>query len=136
MLDMEDVDPMSPWQPQLIEGHSFPHHVLRTWYCHLDVPMDTSSLEDMYKTLCLLHAGRQTQVDLPAVLIQVCVDLTLCMLSLLMSETPTAVTHLLQAVSSLHEAGHLKAMQVLLQLFLPQGKIVIQSFVIGLISLF
>ena len=67
ILDHEDVDRMSPWQPHLIEGHTFPHHILRIWYSYLDVPMDTASLEDMYKTLCLLHAGRQTQVELQQV---------------------------------------------------------------------
>lgn len=55
------------------------------------------------------------------ILVQICTDLTLCMLSLMMSETPTAMSHLLQAVSSLHEAGHLHVMQGLLRLFLPQG---------------
>ncbi|KAH3858159.1 hypothetical protein DPMN_100779 [Dreissena polymorpha] len=54
---------MSPWQLHLIEGHTFPHHILRTWYRHFDVCMDTTSVEDMYKTLCLLHAGRQAQVE-------------------------------------------------------------------------
>lgn len=53
--------------------------------------------------------------------IQVCTDLTLCMLSLMMSETPTAMGHLLHAISSLHEAGHTHIMQGLLRLFLPQG---------------
>ena len=55
------------------------------------------------------------------VLIQVSMDLTLCLLSLLMSETPTAMSHLLQAIGSLHETGHVFVMQGLLQLFLPQG---------------
>ena len=32
------------------------------------------------------------------------------------------MSHLLQAVGSLHEAGHTKIMRGLLQLFLPQGK--------------
>ena len=67
ILDREDIDPMSPWQPHLIEGHTFPHQILRIWYSYLDVPMDTASLEDMYKTLCLLHAGRQTQVEIQQV---------------------------------------------------------------------
>ena len=44
------------------------------------------------------------------------------MLSLMMSETPTAMSHLLQAVGSLHEAGHTEIMRSLLQLFLPQGE--------------
>lgn len=63
ILDPGDVDSMSPWQLHLIEGHTFPHHILRTWYRHFDVSMDTTSVEDMYKTLCLLHAGRQAQVE-------------------------------------------------------------------------
>lgn len=67
ILDRGDVDSLSPWQLHLIDGHTFPHHVLRTWYSHFDIAMDTTSIEDMYKTLCLLHAGRQTQVELPLV---------------------------------------------------------------------
>jgi hypothetical protein len=55
------------------------------------------------------------------ILIQVCTDLTLCMLSLMMSETPTAMSHLLQAIGNLHEAGHVHVMQGILRLFLPQG---------------
>ncbi|WAQ97877.1 hypothetical protein MAR_022250 [Mya arenaria] len=121
ILDPSEVDSMSPWQMHLIEGHTFPHHVLRIWYSRFDVAMDTTSIEDMYKTLCLLHAGRQAQAEQNLVLIQVCTDLTLCMLSLMMSETPTAMSHLLQAVGSLHEAGHLHIMQGVLRLFLPQG---------------
>ncbi|XP_053399556.1 gem-associated protein 5-like [Mercenaria mercenaria] len=121
ILDPGDVSSLSPWQLHLIRGHTFPHHVLRIWYSHFDIAMDTTSVEDMYKTLCLLHAGRQSQVELPQILIQVCTDLTLCMLSLMMSETPTAMSHLLQAVGSLHEAGHLHVLQGILRLFLPQG---------------
>ncbi|KAL4230770.1 Gem-associated protein 5 [Mactra antiquata] len=121
ILDPGDIDVLSPWQQHLVNGHTFPHHALRIWYSHFDVSMDTTSVEDMYKTLCLLHAGRQTQVELTQILIQVCTDLTLFMLSLMMSETPTAMSHLLQAIGSLHEAGHLYIMQGLLRLFLPQG---------------
>ena len=54
---------MSPWQMHLVAGHTFPHHILRTWYSRHDIAMDTATVEDMYKTLCLLHAGRQAQVE-------------------------------------------------------------------------
>lgn len=54
-------------------------------------------------------------------LVQISIDLVLCLLSLLMSETPMAISHLLKAVSSLHEAGYLQVMEILLKLFLPQG---------------
>jgi len=67
ILDRGDVDSLSPWQLHLIDGHTFPHLILRTWYSHFDIAIDTTSIEDMYKTLCLLHAGRQAQVELPLV---------------------------------------------------------------------
>ncbi|KAK3580429.1 hypothetical protein CHS0354_035471 [Potamilus streckersoni] len=121
ILDPEENDPMSPWEPHLVDGHSFPHYILWLWYTHLDVAMDTTSVEDMYKTLSLLHAGHQAQVDVPQIINNVCADLALCMLSLLMSETPAAISHLLQAMSCLHEAGQHKLMQTILQIFLPQG---------------
>ncbi|KAL3879661.1 hypothetical protein ACJMK2_031948, partial [Sinanodonta woodiana] len=121
ILDPEENDPMSPWEPHLVDGHSFPHYILWLWYTHLDVAMDTASVEDMYKTLSLLHAGHQAQVDVPQIINHVCADLALCMLSLLMSETPAAILHLLQAMSCLHETGQYKLMQAILQIFLPQG---------------
>ncbi|KAK3100512.1 hypothetical protein FSP39_021082 [Pinctada imbricata] len=121
ILDMQDTDPISPWKPRLIEGHTFPHHVLRVWYSYLSIAMDTENIEDMYKSLSVLHAGKQSQEEISQLLVQVSMDLVLCLLSLLMSETPTAISHLLHAVSSLHEAGHLKVMETVLRLFLPQG---------------
>ena len=66
-MDPDENDPISPWQPTIVEGHTFPHHVLRTWYCNLGITMDTSSLEEMYKSLSVLHAGRQGQTELPQV---------------------------------------------------------------------
>jgi len=63
ILDPSEVDSMSPWQMHLVAGHTFPHHILRTWYSRHDIAMDTATVEDMYKTLCLLHAGRQAQVE-------------------------------------------------------------------------
>ncbi|KAJ8298184.1 hypothetical protein KUTeg_024715 [Tegillarca granosa] len=106
ILDSEVTDPVLPWQPHLIAGHTFPHHVLRIWYGNLGITMDTASIEEMYRALSVLHAGRQVQSDIQQLLVDVSIDLVLCMLSLLMSETPTAITHLLQAVSSLHDAEH------------------------------
>ncbi|CAG2198262.1 GEMIN5 [Mytilus edulis] len=121
ILDSDENDPISPWQPNIVEGHTFPHHVLRIWYGNLGITMDTNSLEEMYKSLSVLHAGRQAQTELPQLLVQISIDLVLCLLSLLMSETPMAISHLLKAVSSLHEANHLQVMEILLKLFLPQG---------------
>ncbi|XP_060078827.1 uncharacterized protein LOC132558299 [Ylistrum balloti] len=121
MLDAKENEPISPWQPYLIDGHTFPHHVLRILHSSLGVSMDTTNLEDMYKALSVLHAGRQIQTDLLQLLGQVSMDLVLCLLSLLMSETPTAISHLLQAISLLHEAGHYDLMELILRLFLPQG---------------
>ncbi|OWF45310.1 gem-associated protein 5-like [Mizuhopecten yessoensis] len=121
MLDAKENEPISPWQPYLIDGHTFPHHVLRILHSSLGVSMDTTNLEDMYKALSVLHAGRQVQTDLTQLLGQVSMDLVLCLLSLLMSETPTAISHLLQAISLLHEAGHYDLMELILRLFLPQG---------------
>ncbi|XP_033742288.1 uncharacterized protein LOC117328824 isoform X2 [Pecten maximus] len=121
MLDAKENEPISPWQPYLIDGHTFPHHVLRILHSSLGVSMDTTNLEDMYKALSVLHAGRQLQTDLLQLLGQVSMDLVLCLLSLLMSETPTAISHLLQAISLLHEAGHYDLMELILRLFLPQG---------------
>lgn len=63
ILDSEENDPISPWRPKLVEGHTFPHQVLRVLYSNLGVCMDTSNLEDMYKALSILHAGRQVQTD-------------------------------------------------------------------------
>ena len=54
-------------------------------------------------------------------LIQISVDLVLCMLSFLMSETPTAISHLIHAISSLQEAGHYVVMETIIRLFLPLG---------------
>ncbi|XP_069129450.1 gem-associated protein 5-like isoform X2 [Argopecten irradians] len=121
MLDAKENEPISPWQPYLIDGHTFPHHVLRILHSSLGVSMDTTNLEEMYKALSVLHAGRQLQTDLLQLLGQVSMDLVLCLLSLLMSETPTAISHLLQAISLLHEGGHYDLMELILRLFLPQG---------------
>lgn len=96
----------------MIDGLTFPHHALRIFYSNLGIVMDTESLEEMYKSLSILQAGKQSQEEIHQLLIQISVDLVLCMLSFLMSETPTAISHLIHAISSLQEAGHYVVMEL------------------------
>ncbi|XP_055958734.1 gem-associated protein 5 isoform X1 [Patella vulgata] len=121
ILDGTESDPVLPWKPYLTGKHSFPHHVLRCWYCNLNVAMDTNSLSNMYKTLIHHQSGRQGLLDMSQIILQVSGDLTLFLLALLLNETTAAINHLLQAVISLHEAGQLELMQGLCQLVLPHG---------------
>ncbi|XP_041357872.1 gem-associated protein 5-like [Gigantopelta aegis] len=121
ILDDSDLDPVLPWKLFLKGKHSFPHHVLRIWYGSLDVAMDTESLGLTYHTLSQLQSARQSHVDPQQLMTQVCMDLTLCLVALLLGETSTAITHLLHIVASLHNCGHFSLMQAICQLILPPG---------------
>lgn len=68
ILDNKDRDTLSPWKPWLIDGLTFPHHVLRIFYSNLGIIMDTESLEEMYKSLSILQAGKQSQEEILQVL--------------------------------------------------------------------
>jgi hypothetical protein len=58
-----------PWEPYLVAGHTFPHHVLRVWHLHLGVTMETEQLHLVYHALQQLQSGRQAHLDTQ----QVCV---------------------------------------------------------------
>lgn len=64
ILDNKDRDTLSPWKPWLIDGLTFPHHALRIFYSNLGIVMDTESLEEMYKSLSILQAGKQSQEEI------------------------------------------------------------------------
>ena len=55
---------------------------------------------------------------------QVCMDLTLCLLALLLGETSSAITHLLHIVAGLHNCGHFSLMQAVCRLMLPPGALI------------
>lgn len=94
ILDPGDIDVLSPWQQHLVNGHTFPHNVLRIWYSHFDISMDTTSVEDMYKTLCLLHAGRQSQVELPQVCSEILHGNRTCLVFNLLHQSINKITFL------------------------------------------
>ncbi|CAI9731711.1 Hypothetical predicted protein [Octopus vulgaris] len=121
ILDSNDIDPLCPWKPYLINKHTFFNHVLRSWHQCLDVDLESSSVEDMYKIFNTLISGRQSFVNIDQLLMQNCMDLTLCMLSLLQGETTAAIKHLLQAMVNLHDASQYQLLQIISQLCLPQG---------------
>ncbi|GAB1608844.1 uncharacterized protein LOC115218449 isoform X2 [Argonauta hians] len=122
ILDNSDTDPLCPWKPYLINKHTFFNHVLRTWHYCLDVDLESSNVEDMYRTLNSHMSARQSFVNTDQLLLQNCMDLTLCMLSLLQSETTAAIKHLLQAMVNLHDTTtHSQLLQIISQLCLPQG---------------
>ena len=70
ILDNKDRDTLSPWKPWLINGLTFPHHVLRVFYSNLGIVMDTESLEEMYKSLSILQAGKQSQEEIHQVILE------------------------------------------------------------------
>ncbi|KAK6976015.1 Gem-associated protein 5 [Biomphalaria glabrata] len=121
LVDRSDVDPVVPWEPYLIGGHTFPHHLLRVWHQHLDITMVTQELMAMHTAISQLISLRQNLGDLPNLLILVSMDITLCLLVLLTSETSSAIVHLLQAMSTLHSSGNRLLLQALCRLILPQG---------------
>lgn len=63
ILDPSDADPVLPWETHLVDGHAFPHHILRVWYIHLNIAMATEQLHVMYHALQQLHSGRQIHLD-------------------------------------------------------------------------
>ncbi|ESO89427.1 hypothetical protein LOTGIDRAFT_165023 [Lottia gigantea] len=121
LLDESEADPVLPWKPVLCGKHSFPHHILRCWCGNLDIPMDTNSLSNIYKTLIHHQSGRQGLLDTNQIILQVSNDLTLFLLALLLNETSAAINHLLQGIVSLHDAGQNKLMRAVSQLVLPHG---------------
>ncbi|CAG5129907.1 unnamed protein product, partial [Candidula unifasciata] len=120
LLDKSEMDPAVPWEPFLIGKHTFPHHVLQVWHQRLDITMVTQELKAMHAAISQLVPNRQLMVDLPALFVQISVDVTLGFLALLTSETSTAIVHLVQALSTLDQAGHGTALQALCRLILPQ----------------
>uniref|UniRef100_A0A0B7BFM2 Uncharacterized protein n=1 Tax=Arion vulgaris TaxID=1028688 RepID=A0A0B7BFM2_9EUPU len=121
LLDKSEIYPVVPWEPFLIEEHTFPHHVLRVWHQHLDITMVTQDLKAMHATISQVMPHRHNMVDLPSLLVLITVDITLCLLSLLTSETSSAIVHLLQAMSTLHQSHHTSLQQALCRLMLPLG---------------
>ncbi|KAK7097810.1 uncharacterized protein [Littorina saxatilis] len=121
ILDPKEAEPVLPWEPYLIAGHTFPHHVLRVWHLHLGVTMETEQLHLAYHVLQQLQSGRQAHLDTQQALLQVCADITLWLLALLTNQTSLAISHLLGALSALNEGGHHKLLTALCRLLLPQG---------------
>ncbi|KAH9499455.1 Gem-associated protein 5 [Bulinus truncatus] len=121
LVDKSDVDPVIPWEPYLICGHTFPHHLLRVWHQHLDITMVSQELTAMHTAISQLISLRQNLGDLPNLLVLISMDVTLCLLVLLTSETSSAIIHLLQALSTLHSSSNKSLLQALCRLILPQG---------------
>nr|KAG5706227.1 hypothetical protein BaRGS_019554 [Batillaria attramentaria] len=121
ILDPNEADPVLPWELHLVDGHAFPHHMLRMWHLHLEVTMETEQLHLVYHALQQLQSGRQTHLDTQQVLLQVCADITLWLLALLTNQTSLAISHLLAALSTLHEGGHLTLLTAICRLLLPLG---------------
>ncbi|KAL8569273.1 hypothetical protein ACOMHN_029894 [Nucella lapillus] len=121
ILDPKEADPVLPWEAYLVSGRTFPHHVLRVWYLCLGVTMETEELHLVYHALQQLQSGRQAHLDTQQVLLQVCADITLWLLALLTNQTSLAISHLLGAMSALHEGGHHHLLTALCRLLLPQG---------------
>ncbi|XP_005111524.2 uncharacterized protein LOC101862229 [Aplysia californica] len=121
LLDKSERDPVVPWEAHLIGEHSFPHHVLRAWYRGLDIARLLQELNATYMAIVQMAPPQQGAPDTPTVLVQVSVELTLCLLSLLTAETTSAVLHLLHSLAALHQGGHLKLLQAICRLMLPQG---------------
>ncbi|XP_048244264.1 gem-associated protein 5-like [Haliotis rufescens] len=121
ILDVTECDPVLPWKPYMIGEHSFPHHVLKVWSGNLDIGMDSESLTLTYRTLQQLQSGRQSHIDPQQLMFQVCMDLTLSLLAVLLGETASAINHLLHGVSTLHTVGQLDLMEAVCQLMLPLG---------------
>ena len=68
-----------------------------------------------------------------------CVDITLWLLALLTNQTSLAISHLLGALSALHEGGHQRLLSALCRLILPQGKHLLlftleDCFIVSLVS--
>ncbi|XP_076446765.1 gem-associated protein 5-like [Babylonia areolata] len=121
ILDPREADPVLLWEPYLVSGRTFPHHVLRVWHLCLGVAMETEELHLVYHALQQLQSGRQAHLDTQQVLLQVCVDVTLWLLALLTNQTTLAISHLLGALSALHDGGHHHLLTALCRLLLPQG---------------
>ncbi|XP_046573518.1 uncharacterized protein LOC124281630 isoform X1 [Haliotis rubra] len=121
ILDVAECDPVLPWKPYMVGEHSFPHHVLKVWSGNLDIGMDSESLTLTYRTLQQLQSGRQSHIDPQQLMFQVCMDLTLSLLAVLLGETSSAINHLLHGVSTLHTVGQLDLMEAVCQLMLPLG---------------
>ncbi|CAE1267507.1 GEMIN5 [Acanthosepion pharaonis] len=122
ILDSCDMDPLCPWKPFLINNHTFLNYVLRMWHSCMNVDLSSNSnIEEMYSTLNTLISNRQNMLKTDQLMIQNCIDLTLCLLALLQAETTSAIKHLLQMMSSLHDVGQFELLQVISQLCLPQG---------------
>lgn len=69
MLDSNDADQVSPWQPHIVGNKSFMHHVLSVWYGQLNVCLDGGHVSEMYETVSGLLTGRQSHADLQQVII-------------------------------------------------------------------
>lgn len=122
ILDTCDMDPLCPWKPFLINNHTFLNYVLRMWHSCMNVDLSSNSnIEEMYSTLNTLISNRQNMLKADQLMIENCTDLTLCLLALLQAETSSAIKHLLQMMSSLHDVGQFELLQVISQLCLPQG---------------
>ncbi|BFZ14739.1 hypothetical protein BsWGS_17778 [Bradybaena similaris] len=121
LLDKSETDPVIPWEPFLVGKHTFPHHLLQVWHKHLNVTMVSQELRSMYRSISQLAAQREHANDLPSRLVLVSLDVTLCLLTLLMSETARAITHMLQVMFTLHKGNHSPLLQAMCRLTLPQG---------------
>ncbi|CAG5115561.1 unnamed protein product, partial [Candidula unifasciata] len=121
LLDKSETDPVVPWEPHLVGEHTFPHHLLTVWHKHLNVTMMNQELQSMYRAISHLAAHREHTNDLPSILVVVSMDMTLCLLTLLMSETARAISHLLQAMFTLYQGKHSLLLQAVCRLTLPQG---------------
>lgn len=67
LLDKSEMDPAVPWEPFLIEKHTFAHHLLQVWHQRLDITMVTQELKAMQAAISQLMPTRQLMVELPAV---------------------------------------------------------------------
>ncbi|XP_059152054.1 uncharacterized protein LOC131938150 [Physella acuta] len=121
LVDKSEIDPVVPWEPFLIDEHTFPHHLLRSWYKHFDINMVTQELTAMHAAISQLVSLRQNLGDLPSLLVMVSMDITLCLLVLLTSDTSKAIVHLIEAMSTLYNSKHKTLHQALCRLMLPQG---------------
>lgn len=79
----------------------------------------------MYHFCLCMHRNLTIFLTDFQLMIQNCIDLTLCLLALLQAETTSAIKHLLQMMSSLHDVGQFELLQVISQLCLPQGELFI-----------